>query len=78
MIFNLVDADYRLVNGQVQPKALGWAKFWREVEVYPLVHLHSRWLGELFFMFFHPVQAFKEWRGRLLYKINRFSKGNSQ
>jgi hypothetical protein len=68
-IFNLVDANYRLEKSKIQPVKYTWKKFWREVEIFPLVRMKSRFFSEVFFTLFHPVKALKEWRGWLLYKI---------
>jgi hypothetical protein len=46
----------------------------REIEIFPLVKLKSRLLGELFFALFHPRKAWGEWRGRLAYKLSRLKK----
>jgi hypothetical protein len=64
-IFGLVDADARLVGGLVRPARLGWKKFWREVEIFPLVRLHSFRLAQVFYALFHPVRAYREFRTRL-------------
>jgi hypothetical protein len=64
-IFTLLDADCTLVEGHLHPIPRRGKKFWREVEIFPLVTLRSTWLGEVFFAFFHPIKAFHEWRGRL-------------
>jgi hypothetical protein len=72
-IFNLLDADHILKDGRIQPMPRDAEKFWREVEIFPLVKLHSKALGQIFFGVFHPVQAFKEiklWLAKLL-KGNR-------
>ena len=59
-IFNLLDADRTLLDGRIQPMPHSAEKFWREVEIFPLVKLHSHFLGQVFFAVFHPVLAFKE------------------
>jgi hypothetical protein len=69
-IFSLLDADYELVDGKVIPYRLRGKKLWREIEIYPLVRLKSPALAQLFFAFFHPRKAFREWRGRLLWKLS--------
>ena len=73
-IFTLMDAEFSLKNGQLQRLPLDATKILREVEIFPLVRLHWRWLGELFFMFFHPRRALAEWRGRLAYRFRRIRK----
>jgi hypothetical protein len=69
-IFHLEDADYRLQNGQPLRIPLRSRKLAREVEIYPLVRLHSKSLAEIFFAIFHPLKAWKEFRGRLAYKLS--------
>jgi hypothetical protein len=59
-IFNMTDATHLLVKGKLVHKPLSWKDFWREVEIFPLVGLHSRWLGWLSFALFHPGKAFNE------------------
>ena len=68
-IFNLLDADRELVDGEVQKINLSWEKRWREVEIFPLVRLRSMLLGQLFFGVFHPVKAYREIRAWLGKKI---------
>lgn len=62
MIFNLPDADTRLVNGKLFSAKRTASKFWREVEIFPLIHLKSYWLGLLFFAVFHPKKAWYYFR----------------
>jgi len=64
-IFTLADIDRRLVDGQVRRVPLSWKKFWREVEIFPLVRLHSSLLADLFFAVFHPYRAYGEFRAWL-------------
>ena len=47
-IFELRDVNCRLVDGRLQPAPFSWSKFWREVEIFPLVTLHSYSLGPAF------------------------------
>ena len=68
-IFTLADATHRLSQAGIKRKTKDWKSFWREVEIFPLVRLHSKPLGWLFFALFHPVKAFKEVRGWLAYKL---------
>lgn len=64
-IFKLQDANRRLVAGQLRPAVQSGAKFWREVEIFPLVRLHSFLLANLVFAFFHPRRAYHELRAWL-------------
>ncbi len=68
-IFKLTDARYILSREGLQRKPLTWPAFWREVEIFPLVRLHSKALGWLAFIIFHPVIAFREVKGWLAYKL---------
>jgi hypothetical protein len=61
-IFELQDVNRQLVNGRLQPVPFSWAKFWREAEIFPLVTLHSKLLGQIFFALFHPLKAYREFR----------------
>lgn len=64
-IFTLLDANYLLIDGQLKPLKLTWEKFWREVEIFPLVSLHSMFLGHLMYALFHPRKAYRELRAWL-------------
>lgn len=70
-IFTLNDATHYLEADELKRKPLDWATFWREVEIFPLIRLHSRLLGWLSFALFHPVKAFNEVRGWLAYKLKK-------
>ncbi len=61
-IFLLTDANWKLVNGRLEHKTLTWQRFWREVELFPLVHLHSALIANLFFAIAHPRKAYNELR----------------
>jgi hypothetical protein len=63
-IFTLDDCDYIVKDGKLDYFPMSWKKFWREVEIIPLVRWHSQPLAELFFAVFHPVKAYREWRSR--------------
>lgn len=70
-IFRLSDATHELVEGHLQNKPLDWRAFWREVEIFPLIWLHSRLLGWLLFALFHPIKAFNGIKGWLAYKLRQ-------
>lgn len=65
VIFELRDVDRRLVEERLRPAPFSWARFWREVEIFPLVKLHSYPLGQLFYAIFHPVKAYRAFRQSL-------------
>jgi hypothetical protein len=70
-IFTLLDADYTLQDGKLKKIPLRGKKLLREMEIFPLVKFHSIALGEMAYMFFHPVKAWGEWRGRIQYKLGK-------
>jgi hypothetical protein len=62
----LVDSNYWLeAGGKLRRAGLTWKKFWREVEIFPLIGLRSIPLGNLFYGIFHPRKAYPEFRGWL-------------
>ncbi len=61
-IFLLRDANYQIKNGKLAKKAITWDRFWHEVEIFPIVKLHSDWLGQVHFAIFHPQKAYNEYR----------------
>ena len=61
-IFLLKDANWIFVDQQFRRPDFSWKQFWREVEIFPLVKLHSEKLGNLFFAIFHPIKAYNEFR----------------
>lgn len=69
-IFNLEDSSHRLKAGRLVSIPFTKRRFWREFEIFPLVRLHSRPLGWLFFAFFHPVLGL----GELRFALSRLKK----
>lgn len=70
-IFNLLDANRRLVDGKLRPFPLRWEKFWREAEIFPLVGLHSFGLAQISYAIFHPLRAYRQARAWLGRKLRR-------
>jgi hypothetical protein len=70
-IFTLQDHTHVFEDNDLSRKKCDWISFWREVEIFPLVHLHSKIFGNLSFTIFHPIKAFNEVRGWLYYKIKK-------
>ncbi len=68
-IFTLLDADFLLEGLRVVPARLAWRKFWREVELFPLLRLKSKVLAHAFFVMFHPIKAWGMLRGWAQYKV---------
>ncbi|MCD6475849.1 MAG: hypothetical protein J7K85_06235 [Anaerolineaceae bacterium] len=63
-VFTLIDADYKLVDGKIVKRKATWTRFWREVEICPLVKLNSKELAKVFFYIFNPRRgwlAFVGW-----------------
>ena len=61
-IFELPDASHMLRGGELHRPAFSWKRFWREVEIFPLVKLHSYPLAQAFYFLFHPQKAYREFR----------------
>ena len=70
-IFTLQDVTHVMTDQGLAKKPLNWKTFWREVEIFPLIRMHSRPFGWLSFAIFHPVKAFNEVRGWLAYKLTK-------
>jgi hypothetical protein len=68
-IFTLADAECFIQNGRLQRIPLRPPKLMREIEIFPLTRLHSQRMADIFFTIFHPQKAWKEWRGRFIYKM---------
>jgi hypothetical protein len=70
-VFTLLDADFTFEHDHLRKIPLHSRKLMREIEIFPLVQLHSMPLANLFFLVFHPLKAWKELRGRAAYKLGR-------
>jgi hypothetical protein len=70
-VFQMDDSTHEIRSGQVNKVSCTWKRFWREVEIWPLLSLHSKKLGWLFYAIFHPCSAFLEVRGWLTYKLKK-------
>jgi hypothetical protein len=70
-VFTLKDADYRIEAGHILRNARKSGRLAREIEIFPLIRLHSMTLSDIFFTIFHPIKGWKELRGRLAYKLNQ-------
>lgn len=71
MIFTLMDVNFEIVDGKLQKFPIDQKKFWREVEIFPLISLHSKILANLIFAVFHPKRAYQEIRNWLGQRRNR-------
>jgi hypothetical protein len=61
-IFHLEDASHRLTLQGLQPIPRRGPKFWRELELFPLLKLRSRILAQVSYALFHPRKAYPEFR----------------
>jgi hypothetical protein len=76
-IFFLRDCNYRVSKGRLQPARLTWERFWREVEIFPLIRLRSRVIGYLFYYLRHPVKGYRvlrHWAAVNVLRRNQVSK----
>ena len=64
-IFTLRDVTWQFVSAKLIRPRLTWERFWREIEIFPLVSLHSQWLAAFFFALFHPRKAYNEFRKQI-------------
>jgi len=69
-ILSLRDCNARYEHGKILAPVLTWQNFWREVEIFPLVRLHSYPLAQLAYSLFHPVKAYRELRAWLRKREN--------
>ena len=61
-VFQLPDASHRFPGGQLSGLPFSWPRFWREVEIFPLVRLHSFALAQVFYVLLHPLKVYRDWR----------------
>jgi hypothetical protein len=72
-IFDLKDTVYRFDGKKIKRQPLTWQKFWREIEIFPLITLKSKFFGWISFAIFHPVKAFREMKRWYVSTIKRRS-----
>ncbi len=63
-IFTLADANYQLTGQGIRCKRLA-GRFLRELEIFPLVQLHSFVLAELMHLILHPRELYSRLRAKL-------------
>ncbi len=61
-VFTLEDADFVFNGRKVKHASLSWKKFWREVEIFPMITLKSNFLTNISFALFHPQSAYADVR----------------
>jgi hypothetical protein len=67
-IFDLKDTNWQVKNDTLRQKPVSWKRFWREVEIFPLITLKSMGLAQIAYGIFHPVKAYREFRAWLRQK----------
>jgi hypothetical protein len=67
-IFDLKDSNWQVKDDVLQRKPLTWKRFWREVEIFPLITLKSMGLAQIAYGVFHPMKAYREFRAWLRQK----------
>lgn len=70
-VFQLDDCTHEFKNQNIHKMTRSRKRLFREIEIWPLVSLHSRVLGWLAFAIFHPQNAWGEIRGWLKYKLRQ-------
>jgi len=64
-IFTLADTNFQLVNGQIKKDDMPLKKVLREIETFPQRRLNSIPLANLTYSIFHPMRAYRDFRGWL-------------
>jgi hypothetical protein len=72
-LFNLDDATHQLVRGRLVPFPRSWQKFWRGVEIHPLLAWGNYGLTQALFTLFHPQRAWRE--SQRQHQLEQTSKG---
>jgi len=60
--FLLDDCTECLTPNGLAPLPWTWKRFWREVEICPLLTVHSYFLAQLTYAILHPVRAYRDFR----------------
>jgi hypothetical protein len=79
-IFTLIDVNYEFIDGHLRRFPFSWKKFFRDVEVFPLIYLKSKFIAQIFFAIFHPQKAYRELRSWISFRIknNQLTKNRYQ
>lgn len=68
-IFEMDDSTHAIIRGKIKPVPQSSRRFWREVEIFPLLKLHCYPLTQVLFVLFHPRKAWAEfWKNRAMNK----------
>lgn len=69
-IFTLLDTNYEISQDKIKKIPLSWRKFWREIEIIPVINTNQKWFSYLFFTIFHPIKSYYLIRNRFRVKLN--------
>jgi hypothetical protein len=61
-IFTLADANWKITHGSLTRKKLPLKAISREIEIFPIVTLHSKFLSAMTAILFHPKKAYASMR----------------
>jgi len=64
-IFTLPDANTLLTGSGIKPKPITGSRLMRELEIFPLIKLHSFTLAELSYLLLHPRELYARLRKKL-------------
>ena len=67
-IFTLDDTNYVIKDGKLAKSPFSWSRFWREIEIMPLVRWKSERWSNFFFSVFHPLKAYRNFRRDITHK----------
>lgn len=65
MIFDLKDTTHQFIKDKIVRKPLSWKRSLRQLEIFPLITLKSKTLGQVSYGLFHPMKAYRELRAWL-------------
>jgi hypothetical protein len=69
-IFTLLDTNYEISQEKIKKFPLSWKKFWREIEIFPLINTNQKWLSFIFFSIFHPIKSYYLFRNKIRINLN--------
>jgi hypothetical protein len=71
-IFKLADANYRLGKDRLKRQPITWSRFWREVEIFPLIRLKSFGLTLFLNGLLHPFPIIARLYRAIMLRMQRF------
>lgn len=61
-VYQVLDADYQIVNGKITRTPLTRWKVVREISIFPAVVLKSKFLARVFYSLFNLKRAIRDWK----------------